>query len=437
MYRLLKRLDGVYVLAATDGNKTVIARDRIGIRQLYYTTDKRGFAFSTEKKSLYDFVEAYPEITRLPPGYMTVIEGDRFDVSRFWTPDELLVGERIENPVEAIDEYGAAIRKAIRKRLQGKDRVGVIFSGGIDSVLVAHLINEYKVPLTCYTAGCPGADDLEWAKSAADLLGFPIVTKVISQIAIEEALPEIIHVIEDHSYNQVEAATAMFFAMSLAKANGEQTVFTGQAADEIFGGYPWYPKIVDTEGYEQFERYAWEDFLVGYKETFERENKIAAAHGLDMMVPYADPDVDRIAFRILPGLKIKQDNDEIQKRVHRDFAFSAGIPLNIAYRKKAAAQHGANIHDAYEEMGRKAGISESELERAGYDPEITVSEKLGSSSRYGFRYGDEHLWKPSPCVQYQLDLHAARLGLFSPEAYSHIEAVRAKIARRPGHRTGR
>jgi asparagine synthase (glutamine-hydrolysing) len=423
---LVARLDGVYVLAAADGIQTVLARDRIGIRQLYYAELKDRFAFATEKKSLLELSGADTEIRRLPPGHLAAMNGAALELKAFWDPHSLLEDERITDARIAVDAYGKTVCEAVRKRLAGKDRVGIIFSGGIDSLLVTHLIQQSGVPFTCYTAGREGSEDLAWARSIAEKAGYPILMKTISLAEIEQLLTEIISTIEDHSYNQIEAATAMFFANRLAQEAGEHTVFTGQAADEIFGGYPWYPVVVEREGFEQFERYAWDDFIVGYKETFERENKIAATHGLGMSVPYADPDVDRVAFNVSPELKIWSGADDIQKRFHREFAVSAGIPAEVAFRKKAAAQHGANIHGAYEKLAEKAGIAAPALEQAGYDPDMTVVEKLGSSSRYGYRYGSEHLWKPSPCVQFYLDLLATRLKMLPSRAESHVREVAGK-----------
>ncbi len=424
---LVDALDGVFALAVTDHKQTVIARDHIGIRQLYFSNRGHSVAFASEKKSLYELSGIDTDVHRLPPGHIATINGNGLDVSCFWELDTLLSAERISDPSIALEAYSGAIRKAVQKRLSGKDRVGIVFSGGIDSLIIAHLVKQSGVAFNCYTAGCEGAEDLLWAESIARDSGFPIRLKTLSVSEIEQCLPEIISTIEDHSHNQVEAATAMFFANRLAQEAGEHTIFTGQAADEIFGGYPWYPAVVDREGYPQFERYAWQDFAVGFKETFERENKIAAAHGLNMSVPYADLEVDKIAFEIAPHLKIASGSDDIQKRIHREFALSLGIPRHVAFRKKAAAQHGANVHNACEQLAAKTGITESMLVHAGYNPDITVSEKLGSSSRYGYRYGDEALWKPSLHVQYYLDSLAGTIGMLTSQGRAHIRAVSREL----------
>jgi asparagine synthase (glutamine-hydrolysing) len=400
----------------------VISRDKLGLRQLYFSTNKNHVTFASEKKSLMAIAGNGAEIKRLNPGHIATLDEKGAKELCFWDVESLRQSHsRIQNKEEALKAYEETLTSAIRKQLGDKERVGIIFSGGIDSLLVAYMVQKMGIPFTCYTAGVEGAPDLEWAQSVAERFDFPIQRRKITLAELEDTIPDIITTIEDHSLNQVEAAIALYFAAQKAHQEGEQIIVTGQGPDELFGGYPWYSTIVDQEGYESFEQYSWEDTLLGYKETFERENKIATAHGLEMSVPFVDPEVIKVAFRISPDLKIQRGNDQIQKRIHREFSVSIGIPESIAFRKKEAAQHGANIHTALEELAKRTKVTEAMLNNAGYDLEQSVIEKLGSSSRYGFRYGNHHLWKPLAQVQYYLDSHAADLNLLPHQSQAHWE----------------
>lgn len=425
---VLPKLDGVYVLVVTDNKQVVLARDKIGLRQLYYYSHEDHITFASEKKPLIAISGCYPEIRRLLPGHMAIVDGNNIRHSCFWPPESIRQADRIKDREEALETYSRVLREAIRKRVDGRERVGIIFSGGIDSFLMAYMVQKLGIPFTCYTAGrAHQAVDVQWAYRLAKQFDFPLMTENLTVEAIEELIPQIISTIEDHSLNQVEAAIALYVSARMAQKAGERVILTGQGPDEIFGGYSWYPAIVDQEGYESFERYSWEDTFLGYKETFERENKIAMAHGLEMSVPYVDPEVIKVAFRISPELKIRRGNDQIQKRIHRQYGVSIGISEEIAFRKKEAAQHGANIHTALEDLANRAGMSESVLREVGYDPNQSITEKLGSSSRYGFRYGDHHLWKPLPHVQYYLDSHAAGLNLLPPKSRIHWDEVNRRL----------
>lgn len=425
--KILPDLDGVYALALTDQKQTIIARDKIGVRQLYYYRGGNYVAFASEKKPLLALGGDESHINRLLPSHIMLIRNGSLAPKRFWDPIRIRENGHIENPDEAIKQYDSAIRESIAKRLENWDHVGIIFSGGIDSVLIAYLAKELGLSFGCYTAGKKGAIDIEWARKVADRFKFPLMVKELSDEEIEELIPQVIKDIEDHSLNQVEVSIPMFASIRMAQESGERVILTGQGADELFGGYPWYAKIVDQEGYDSFVGYSWEDTMLLYKECLEREDKIAMAHSLELRVPYLDPRVIQAAFNISPKLKIKPKNDHLLKRIHRKYCLSIGIPGDIVIRKKEAAQHGANVHDVFEKLAGKTGVTDADLIKAGYDINKSVLERLGSSSRYGFRYGDHHLWKPLLNVQYYLDTQAAGINMLPKKSRKHWQEVTNRL----------
>jgi asparagine synthase (glutamine-hydrolysing) len=337
-------------------------------------------------------------------------------------------GRRLGTRELALRAYDGALRAAVQKRVEGRDRVGIIFSGGIDSVLIAFLVQELGVPFRCYTVGCgERSADVEWSERLARRFGFPIQTRRLSESEVEALLPEVIRDIEDHSLNQVEVSIPMYAANRMAQEAGERVLLTGQGADELFGGYSWYPRVVAQDGFEAFEARSWEDTCLLFKECLEREDKISMAHSLELRVPYLDPEVIRVAFQVRPEWKVESGDDALGKRFHREYCQWIGVPEDVAHRVKEAAQHGANVHDTIGSIAAKLAPTEAVLEAAGYDPEISVHEKLGSSSRYGYRYGEEALWKPSARVQYLLDGLAEGQGMLLPAAGLHWRSVRQRV----------
>jgi asparagine synthase (glutamine-hydrolysing) len=103
-------------------------------------------------------------------------------------------------------------------------------------------------------------------------------------------------------------------------------------------------------------------------------------------------------------LNVKGDDDAFGKHVHRHTAQKLGIPRNIAYRIKEAAQHGSGMHDVFDSIARKHGFDESAISKQYL--EILISrEKIGSSQRYGYLFENknERMWIVEPYVQMYLD----------------------------------
>ena len=120
-----------------------------------------------------------------------------------------------------------------------------------------------------------------------------------------------------------------------------------------------------------------EDLLLLYKETLEREDKITMAHSIEMREPYLDTDVIRVALAMDIKLNVRDVNDGFGKHVHRKAAVKLGIPYEIAYRVKEAAQHGSGIHDVIKSIANENGYNESSVPDH-YLKIISRRERIGS-----------------------------------------------------------
>jgi asparagine synthase (glutamine-hydrolysing) len=219
---------------------------------------------------------------------------------------------------------------------------------------------------------------------------------------IENMLPNILNIIETNNSTQAEVSIPVFGALNLAAKDGLRVVFTGQGADELFGGYSWYGKIFSKYGYKKLKEYMIQDLLLLYKETLEREDKLAMANSIEMREPFLDSEVVKTATSINMNLNIVNNNDIFGKRVHRELAIRVGIPKYIAYREKQAAQHGAGIHGILSKIAEKNGFNKKMVTKE-YIANIAKREKIGSSERYGYLFDDKISWNSATWVQLYLD----------------------------------
>lgn len=366
-------LDGMYAIAVTDGNSLVLARDPIGKKPIYYT-DGFPFYFASERKAL---LNREAGIKRVMPGHIVTVKDGQI------TDQE---GYRIERPPieiidmsDALNAYEEVFDRSMDKRVYGLDRVGVLFSGGIDSVLVARALQLKGIKVTCYTVGTEESGDMQTAISSARELGLDLNIEYLTEDLIKDNLGEIIKAIELNGLLQVEVAIPMYIAARNCSSDGHKVMFTGQAADELFAGYTWYADVVREHGHLYLHDKLWEDIDKLYQDTLEREDRMAMAHSIEIRAPFLDREVIRTAMRIAPHLKINNADDIYGKRVHRELAMRKGIPREFAYRKKSPAQEGSGIHEMIKSIANKhfEGKSVTEVELLDY----------GSNYRY---LGDEY-----------------------------------------------
>jgi asparagine synthase (glutamine-hydrolysing) len=377
MQKILGLLDGMYTIAVTDGKSLVVARDPIGKKPLYYVQNGATTYFASEKKALWNGKDT-PE--RLYPGDILTMDRSGTKVHEGFHlqfPQIDIVDFR-----DAVELYKEKLIAAVGKRLTGltESNIGVIFSGGIDSVLISKLLQREGKNIICYCTGTGDSGDIVAARSVAEDLGLELKTTIIDDAMVEAILPEIIQDVEESGLLQVEVAIPMYLAAKLAAADDIRVMFTGQAADELFAGYPWYNDVLEGSGYLRLHEKLWEDLTMLYTDTLEREDKLTMAHSIELRAPYLDRDVIQTAMRISPKLKLKGPNDALRKRVHRQAAVELGVPPYLAFRIKDPAQSGSGIHGIIKKIAKT---------HAGSIDQKLVEENVERDKGSLYRYGDD------------------------------------------------
>jgi asparagine synthase (glutamine-hydrolysing) len=375
--KIIGLLDGTYSLAVTDGESIVVARDPIGKTPLYYITNGNVTYFASEKKALWNGKDT-PH--RLNPGDILSINNSNAEVSEGFHlqfPQIDIIDFR-----DAVESYKDALIKSVKKRLTGltESQIGVIFSGGIDSVLISKLLQREGKNIICYCTGTEESGDIIAARSVAEDLGLELKTTIITEAMVEDILPEVIRNVEESGLLQVEVAIPMYLAAKLAAEDDIRVMFTGQAADELFAGYPWYKDVLNDFGYVRLHEKLWEDLILSYTDTLEREDKLTMAHSIELRAPYLDKYLIQTVMRMSPRLKIQDKNDNLRKTVHRQAAVELGIPPYIAFRAKNPAQSGSGIHEIVEKIAKR--------HISGIDHDL-VNENINRDKGSIYRYGEE------------------------------------------------
>ncbi len=432
--KVLKELDGDYALAVGDAKQVVICRNPLGTKPLYFAEDERFSAFASNKKPLWKI--GLSNVMPLRAGELAIFDHERVSIKEALPLDK---GEiQIEDITQAVDCYQEVLCSAVRKRLDEVsqvNKVGVLLSGGVDSCLLAKLVydiaSDLGIEVIAYTAGLPDSPDVSFAREFAEEIGIEHKTRLLNTDKVGEYVPKVIEAIEEADFVQVEAGIGSYAALDMASQDGIRVFFSGQGPDELWGGYTWYPEVLGRDGRQELSRRMWDDFTRADIETLDRENKIAMAHGAEMMFPYLDTEVVNLARSVASGLKVTSEEDRLGKHPHRQLAMRMGIPDKYANRKKVAAQHGTGIHSVLDEVARKEGFNPDVVREIAYSSDQVTAIKLGSSERYGYRYAGKKLWQVPQHVQLFLHTLAYSKGLLNKSVRDRIGYFLGEVEHSP------
>jgi len=258
--RFAERLRGMFAVAVWDSERRrlVLARDRFGIKPLYYR-DGEDFMFASELKALpsgeidLDALEAflafnaihgprtiYREVRKLPPGHVLVREAGAARIERY--ADERPALEHRDEPWEALaDELRERLRDSVRAHLVSDVPVGVLLSGGVDSSALAALAAEHgRVSTFSIGFAEKSFSEVELARTIARRYGTDHHELVVEPDAAE-LLPTIAAAFDEPFADSSALPT---YLVSQLAARHVKVALSGEGGDELFGGYETY--VADT-----------------------------------------------------------------------------------------------------------------------------------------------------------------------------------------------
>lgn len=241
-----------------------------------------------------------------------------------------------------------ALRKAVAEACEGQE-VGVLFSGGLDSTVLARLVS-FDGRVRLYTIGMLDSHDLVVSKETASDLGLEWEGMVLEPKDVMEALPRLSSMIETESPLVLSFEMPLYLVAARAK---ERILISGQGADELFGGYARYAMMGEDELRANLDKDLEGLQLVGA----ERERRIAAHFGKVIRHPFLHRDVVELA-RALPASECIRDGE--RKKILRDVA--ALLDLGpVVSRPKKAAQYGSGVMKEMKAEARRRGVPLSGL----------------------------------------------------------------------------
>jgi asparagine synthase (glutamine-hydrolysing) len=256
-----RRLRGMFAVAIWDARarRLVLARDRYGIKPLYYRHHAGELSFASELRALprgeidLDALEAFlafnsipapysifRDVHKLPAGHTLVWEDGRIELERFARSAPAQVADlRRDDEAELIEELRARLRESVRAHLLADVPVGVLLSGGVDSAALAALAAEETAgPIHTFTIGFSerSFDERADARLVADRYGTNH-HELLVQPDPTLLLPALADVFDEPFADSSALPT---YLVSQLAAEHVKVALSGEGGDELFGGYYTY-----------------------------------------------------------------------------------------------------------------------------------------------------------------------------------------------------
>ena len=400
------RFHGMFAFAIweRDSERLVLARDRLGIKPLYIAELGNGLRFastlpallagggidtSIDPVALHHYMSFHAVVPaprtilngvrKLPPATVRVVEPDgRSRDHRFWTLRFETSREEADLSYEDWQERTLdALRKAVERRRVADVPVGVLLSGGLDSSLIVGLLAEQgQHGLNTFSVGFEAAggekgDEFEYSDIVARHFDTEHHRIFVDSRSL---LPSLEQCVNAMSEPMVSHDVIGFYLLSQEVSQHVKVVQSGQGADEVFGGYHWYPPLVEADDPlgtytsvfldRDHDEYAnaihpdlvGDDFSRAFVERHfampgarrgidralrldttvmlvddpvKRVDNMTMAWGLEARVPFLDHELVELAARIPPEFKLASDGKGVLKEAARNV-----IPHQVIDRPK-------------------------------------------------------------------------------------------------------
>ncbi len=337
----LNNIDGVYAFAFVpdiDSDEIWLGRDLLGVKPLWMSINGRP-KFASEAKALGS--DTWP-----------VLPGERLVINKSGIKERNRV--RLEKPEPTKKTHKnlkRKIEKAVEKRTRGLKRVGLLFSGGVDSTLLYVLIKKH-VKVTAFTAGFSDSQDMQFAKKASEEMGIDLEIEEIDMKGVEDLLPTLVKQLETTNVMKIGVAFPFYVSARRAKKEGIDVIFSGLGTEELFAGYERHVEAYRQGGWAGLHTAMWEGLESMWDRDLYRDDLATMANSVELRLPFLDIDVVKEAMSIHPSLKL----GEMKKQVLRQIAKEEDVPTFIVNRPKKAAQYGSGVDKAIRKLAKRKGM---------------------------------------------------------------------------------
>jgi len=233
-----------------------------------------------------------------------------------------------------------AFINSVGKRMQGVEKVGIMFSGGIDSTLIAHIAKKFDSKLFLYSVGMEDSEDIKYAKKFAGELCLEVKQIILSEEELIRYYIKVQSLLYEKDFMKVELAIPVFICSELAKSDGVRVILIGSGAEELFAGYDRHLQCFLKGG--DLRKMLSDELRALYSKDLKNNEYVASLNQCELRYPFLDSEVIAAATSIKPELNLSRSGEK--KKVLKLISKELGLPEEAAERPKKAMQYGSGMH---------------------------------------------------------------------------------------------
>lgn len=367
----VKHLDGMFAFAIYDNDKLFIARDRMGIKPLYFSFVNKVFSFASNTQALLknsnidkniDIIALQQQLSLhgVVPAPRTILNGvkklkpattitinkkGKITKQTYWQAK----AQRVNlNEKEYLAKTSELLTKALNKRMSAADvPVGVLLSGGLDSSLLVGLLDKAgHQDIRTFSIGFEDINDeagseFEYSDKIVEKFNTKHEKYIVSNTQV---LPRLSDAVKNMAEPMVGQDAVAFYLLSEQVSKHIKVVLSGQGADEAFAGYFWYKRMADENG-DEIERFSkhyidrpHSEFLQTINKEYHSDNHTKAWLTKEFAKDNADEFMDRVFRTDITRLIV----DDPVKRVD-NMTMAWGLEARVPFMDYKLVEHALSI----------------------------------------------------------------------------------------------
>jgi|SRR5438309_4625256 len=240
-----------------------------------------------------------------------------------------------------VSELHTQIIQSVQSIVNDK-KIGIAFSGGVDSTLLAKICTDLGYNVSLLTIGFEESHDIRFSQEICKILGYDHKVEKIKLIDFSKISKEIKKIIKTDNLSWLENCIAFYYVSKLAKYYDINKVVTGNGIDELFCGYNAYRNAIQLGEHHVME--LMESKLENEIKMMKAVNLVASQFGVVLIQPFLSQGFIDFAKKIPLRYKIHDSDDLLRKHIIRELASKIRIPEISSNKRKKALQYGSLIH---------------------------------------------------------------------------------------------